>query len=226
MFISAPKSVWFRPIRSTSHADFGALYPAARMASVPELRGTRARIVVPRLGCDSTEKVPFRSFSRSSMLMRPSPRPSFAASLSKPAPESLTARWISSDVPHNRTSTCRTPLCFAELWRASWRTRKRQSEMFGAKGLGKSSVLKSISTCCCSSNSRQKPLMAASMPRYSNFDECNSCDKVWISVAISLDCFHSSPIRSVQSFATPGTAKPSKSFSARLPFSARPCRRE
>jgi hypothetical protein len=67
-------------------------YPAARMEWLPELRGTRAWIVVPRLGCDSTESVPFRSFSRSSMLVRPSPRPSFAPSTSNPAPESLTVR--------------------------------------------------------------------------------------------------------------------------------------
>jgi hypothetical protein len=60
------------------------------MDSLPELRGKRAWIVVPRWGCDSIKNVPFSSFSRSCMLMRPSPRLSFAASLSKPAPESLT----------------------------------------------------------------------------------------------------------------------------------------
>jgi hypothetical protein len=50
--------------------DFGALYPAERMESIPELRGTRAWIVVPRWSCDSTENIPSSSFSRSSMLMR------------------------------------------------------------------------------------------------------------------------------------------------------------
>ncbi len=161
-------------------------YPAARMSLLSNLRGTRARIVVPPSGSDSTENVPFRSFSRSSILMRPSPPLLFAASLSKPMPESLTIRWISSDVPHNRTSMCRAPLCFAEFWRASWRTRKRQREMSGDKGLGKSWLLKSISALCCLPNSLQKPLMAGSMPRYSSFVECNSCERVWISVAIAL----------------------------------------
>ena len=118
-------------------------------SSLDEPRGTRAWIVVPQFGCDSIVMVPFTSFSRSSMLMRPSPRLVLAASRSKPAPESLTVRWISSDVPHNRTSKCRTPLCFAELCRASWRTRKKQREMSGDKGPGNSWVWKSTSTFCC-----------------------------------------------------------------------------
>ena len=67
-------------------------YPATCIASLPEMRGTRAWIVVPRLGCDAIENVPFTSFSRSSMLIRPIPRLSFAASQSKPRPESLTVR--------------------------------------------------------------------------------------------------------------------------------------
>src|SRR5690349_18565365 len=54
--------------------DFGSPYPAALMESLPELRGTRAWSVVPRLGCESIERVPFTSFSRSSMLISPSPR--------------------------------------------------------------------------------------------------------------------------------------------------------
>jgi hypothetical protein len=51
--------------------------------SFPELKGTRAWIVVPRCGWDSIENVPFSSFSRSSMLRRPIPRLVFAASMSK-----------------------------------------------------------------------------------------------------------------------------------------------
>src|SRR6266550_4411835 len=43
------------------------------MGLLSESRGTRACIVVPPSGSDSTENVPFRSFSRSSILMRPSP---------------------------------------------------------------------------------------------------------------------------------------------------------
>jgi hypothetical protein len=67
--------------------------------------------------------------------------------------------------------------------------------MSGGKGLGKSWLLKSILTFVCSPSSWQRPLMAATGPRYSSFVECNSCDKVWISVAISLACFCNSPIR-------------------------------
>ena len=62
------------------HPRFRCSYPATRRESLPELRGTRAWIVVPRWGCDSIESVPFSNFSRSSMLIRPSPRPFFAAS--------------------------------------------------------------------------------------------------------------------------------------------------
>jgi hypothetical protein len=78
----------------TSHpiCESICLVPIYTVASLPELRGTRAWIVVPRLSCESIESVPLSSFSRSSMLMRPSPRVSFIASLSKPAPESLTLR--------------------------------------------------------------------------------------------------------------------------------------
>jgi len=41
------------------------------MESLPEPRGTLAWIVVPRLGCESIDRVPFTSLSLSSMLMRP-----------------------------------------------------------------------------------------------------------------------------------------------------------
>jgi hypothetical protein len=83
-----PAEVSHRRRRREINSLFVRSYPAARMESLSELRGTRAWIVVPRMGCDAIENVPFRIFSRSSMLMRPSPRPSFAASQSKPAPES------------------------------------------------------------------------------------------------------------------------------------------
>ncbi len=64
------------------------LHPAARIEPLPALSGTRAQMVVPRWGCDSIERVPFTSFTRSRMLIRPRPRLSLAASLSKPTPES------------------------------------------------------------------------------------------------------------------------------------------
>ena len=67
-------------------------YPAARIESHTGLRGARAWMVVPQFGCELIESVPFTSFSRSSMLMRPRPRLSFDVSRSKPAPESLTVR--------------------------------------------------------------------------------------------------------------------------------------
>jgi hypothetical protein len=58
--------------------DWGAICPAARMESLLEPRGARALIFVPRLACESIENVPFRTLSRSSILMRPSPRRCFA----------------------------------------------------------------------------------------------------------------------------------------------------
>src|ERR1700756_3087688 len=55
-------------------------YPAAaRAESLIELNGTQAWTVVPRLGCDSTDNLPFTSLSRSSMLIRPRPCLSFVA---------------------------------------------------------------------------------------------------------------------------------------------------
>jgi hypothetical protein len=67
--------------------DWGAICPAARMESLLEPRGARALIFVPRLACESIENVPFRTLSRSSILMRPSPRRCFA-------PQSLS--WLIS----------------------------------------------------------------------------------------------------------------------------------
>jgi hypothetical protein len=66
--------------------------------------------------------------------------------------------------------------------------------MFGGRG-GKSRPLKSISNFCCCPNSPQKFLMAAARPRYSGFDECNSWDKDWTSVANWVVCFCRSPTR-------------------------------
>lgn len=51
------------------------------------LRGTRARIFVPRFTFDSIESCPSTSFNRSLMLVRPSPCPSIALSKSKPMPQ-------------------------------------------------------------------------------------------------------------------------------------------
>jgi hypothetical protein len=42
-----------------------ATCPELHMESSPELKATRAWIVVPRSGCESMERVPFTSFSRS-----------------------------------------------------------------------------------------------------------------------------------------------------------------
>src|SRR6267142_6424074 len=53
---------------------------------------TRARIVVPRPGCDSMARSPSTSLIRSSMLTSPIPCPALARSTSKPAPRSLTTR--------------------------------------------------------------------------------------------------------------------------------------
>jgi hypothetical protein len=52
-------------------------------------------------------------------------------------------------------------------------------DLFGATlTLGSILVDQSISTFCCSPNSWQKPLMAAAIPRYCSFAECNWCDMV------------------------------------------------
>ena len=48
------------------------------------MRGTQAQTVVPPLSRDSIESVPFRSFSLSSVLIRPSPRFCFASFGVKP----------------------------------------------------------------------------------------------------------------------------------------------
>ena len=45
-------------------------------------------------------------------------------------------------------------------------------------------LLKSTSTLCCSENSLQNPLAAATTPRYSSFDECNRWDIAWTSAPI------------------------------------------
>ena len=56
----------------------------------PELRRTRACMVVPMLGCELIERSPPTSLRRSCMLVRPSPVLFIAASGSKPTPRSLT----------------------------------------------------------------------------------------------------------------------------------------
>ena len=69
----------------------GDLYPAAPI-KLAERKGTLTWTVVPFSGCESTENVPFKSLTRCSILVRPSPRALLAASRSKPAPESLIVR--------------------------------------------------------------------------------------------------------------------------------------
>jgi len=76
--------------RTTSRIGSRCCYPAAR--TEPLSTGTRAWIVAPPLGWVSIVKVPFTSFSRSSMLTSPKPLLIFACSRSKPTPESLTVR--------------------------------------------------------------------------------------------------------------------------------------
>ena len=52
----------------------------------PERKGTLTWTVVPFSGCESIENVPSTSFTRCSILTRPSPRPPLAALRSKPTP--------------------------------------------------------------------------------------------------------------------------------------------
>ena len=148
-------------------------------------RGTLAWIVVPCWAFESIESIPLTSFIRSRMLTRPRPVPFIAVSGSKPTPESRTVRWIASVTPNSSTSELRAPLCAAELVKACCKTRKREREMSGGSGFGRSWLLKSISNFCRFPNSPQKPFMAVARSRYSSFGECSWCDKDWVSVAIS-----------------------------------------
>src|SRR5947207_2615230 len=91
------------------------LYPVGCRESLSKRVGSRACTVVPRFGSDWIEKLPFKAFKRSSILVSPRPPICFAIAVSKPNPESFTVRWISPEAPHNRTSKRRTPLCFTEL---------------------------------------------------------------------------------------------------------------
>ena len=58
--------------------------------------------------------------------------------------------------PSSFTVKCRTPLYFTAFCRASCKIRNRQSEISLGTLLGIPSSVKSISTFCCSDNSRQK----------------------------------------------------------------------
>src|SRR5271163_477440 len=120
----------------------GPPYPAGCGRLLSELRGTLAYILVPPWGCESIENSPCTSFSRSRILVRPSPLPCIATLGSKPIPESHTVRWIAPDVPNSSTSKCRSPLCFAELNNASCSTRKRGREISSGRLLGTSWLLK------------------------------------------------------------------------------------
>src|SRR5207249_8539665 len=71
------------------------------------------------------------SLIRSFMLVKPSPCPLIAFCRSKPTPESCTLNWISFDAALSNTLNCRAPLCLTAFWRASCKTRKRQSAVSG-----------------------------------------------------------------------------------------------
>jgi len=74
-------------------------------------RGTRTRMVVPACSLDSIDKRPSTSFSRSFMLVSPSPCPLIAFSGSKPIPESWTISSIPFDTLARDTSNRCVPLC-------------------------------------------------------------------------------------------------------------------
>ncbi len=84
-------------------------HPVAFAESRLESKGTRACIVVPRLGSELIESSPPNSLMRSRMLVSPSPVPCIVASVLKPRPRSLTVRLTLPEVPHSCTSTCLTP---------------------------------------------------------------------------------------------------------------------
>jgi len=120
--------------------------------------------VVPRLGCESIENVPFTSFSRSSMLIEAKPS-------GRPCPFAIKARARIANREMNLTQ--RSPQSHFELAYPTVFGRivegfLQNSEEAKGNGrrqrLGKSWVSKSISTVCCSPNSLQKPLMAATSP--------------------------------------------------------------
>ena len=71
--------------------------------------------VVPRVACDSMTNSPDTSFRRSFMLVRPSPRPRFAASTSKPTPSSRTvsstASRLREDAHRNAGRGCVASRC-------------------------------------------------------------------------------------------------------------------
>src|SRR5215469_7123990 len=72
--------------------EFYGFYPAAHAELCSDLKGTQTWIVVPAVGFDSITIVPLTSRTRSRMLVSPRPRPFITVLISKPAPESLTAR--------------------------------------------------------------------------------------------------------------------------------------
>jgi hypothetical protein len=58
----------------------GATYPAAGNVRLMARKGTQAHTVVPWFRCETIESSPFTDFSRSCMLVIPSPRPIVAFS--------------------------------------------------------------------------------------------------------------------------------------------------
>ena len=141
-------------------------YPAARAESLLESQGTRAWMVVPPFGCESIDSVPFTSFSRSSMLISPSPRLVLSHLVVKAytgilhCEMNLIRRSPQShfEVPYSTV--------FRRIVTASCRTRNSEREMSADIGLGKSWLWKSISTFCCLPNSWQKLLTAPAIPKY------------------------------------------------------------
>jgi len=138
------------------------LYRAACANAVRAGRGTELRISVRDPRCNSIVGFPSTSFSRSRMLVRPSPRPLNASSGSNPIRESRTVNWIWFDMQLSYTSNRFEPQCLIAFCSASRKTRKRQSEISSGSFSGTSLEWKSISTFWWSQSSLQK-LAAAIM---------------------------------------------------------------
>src|SRR5262245_61501830 len=80
-------------------------------SSTRDTSGTRARIVVPAPGCDSTCISPLTRCRRSFMLMSPSPWLALVPAELKPTPPSITCNSISLGVLCSLTMTRGTPAC-------------------------------------------------------------------------------------------------------------------
>ena len=69
------------------------------------------------------------------------------------------------------TKNCLVPLYLTALWRASWVTRKRHSEISFGRCLGTFLSVNSMFTWCCLENSVQNDLIAVTTPRKSSVEE-------------------------------------------------------